>query len=489
MSEKINSDVLRSLLGNKINDILRRTTDIQRYLWEQVLAVCLYSRRALIREEHHNHRPEESSRDFYNRIQLVHCLTKLIGKDLAHQNTILQKLNEGASSYEIAEVLKPLNLKSVIRDMEALNIAFPRSHSAHYYTYWQMYLSMVNPIEIFQQLLKINLTEEDLSTLAANFFRNERKIFRLERNLNLQERLNEKLDDMYVKHAKEMHDSAEELSSYLDKLILTSIGDSTKKIMPSSPLTDISESIHKFSKHVVVNSDRDNVKIELKKNYITSLENIGQYDSLIESIRESILQETSIQSTNKYNTSLTKAIPDHQKIIQISNWQKNNSMGLVRRLDQCPRIVASIINYDLSNGRGIFDKKICTKFLNYLSVNKSRSDTVQDIAKIFRYFLYFSYLPGEVINDIHSGYDDVFQHNKNLTHEQLNPKKILPNRLMASWASDNLKQTTEMYKKIPKKIFGDSKSLIEMQIKSSQGDVTTNFPLKTQVPLPFWVNF
>lgn len=300
------------------------------------------------------------------------------------------------------------------------------------------------------------------------------------------------LSDIYHTNKEMMLAEKDKLFEHLNFYILNLFQSKSKELLCSSLHNGKSDFF--FDKYVEVTRNNKSIDIKIDKNFLDSFINIGQYDSFTKALQEKILLDKTNENSETIfqENKINKSFED--KAREISQWQKKNSIGLVKRIDQCPRIIASIINFDLKKRIGLFDKKICPDISYYINTDghKNRNEVVKGITSIIRFFLYYDYQPEDeyIIGD-RCFLVDFSSDNEKISREnlELDKEKILPCKIMEDWCNRELKKTTELFKKTPKIASYNVSEKISEQIKNSREDTKTAFPLCVEIPMPFWVKF
>ena len=481
MSEK-NIVPLQEILGAKLKEILRVSNDVHRYLWEQVIAICLYSREIYV--------IDERARDFHNRILLVHCINIRVRKP-EDRLSLLNLLESNKSSSAMIEMLRDLKLDHVIQTMEELNIAFPEKSSSYRYSYWQMYHSLSDSINVFKELLKIRVSEDFLVEMAGNYYRRklkERTILRNPSDIFSRETLSQ----LYSDNKDFMLSEKENLTRFLYSKTLKYFGQISSNIFKNHKHEINFEA--SLNSNIDIKSNKESIHIEIKKQFLESLADIGQYDALINELKKELI--TSIQS--RKNSTLSRSSVESEQstsseiiLKSISKWQKCNSALIVTKVDQCPRRIAGILKFDLENHLGIFTKEFSNNIYSYINHNnkKTRNGMTKSISTIIKLFLYYdydlsdSYIIGDRWKIIDFSSDDPSISRDNL---ELDDNKIFRSKIMEDWARPDIKNITELYKKIPRDIFSSMSKKIKGQIDTSRKESTNAFPLCEEVPMPLW---
>lgn len=483
MSEK-NIDILREILGSKIKEILRLSNDVHRYLWEQTLAICLYSREIYV--------VDERARDFHNRMLLVHCIKQVRKEE--DQLSLLNLLESNASSSAMMELLKDLGLGHIIKMMEDLYIAFPEKTSNYYYSYWKMYHSLSNSINLFKELLKINVNEKLLVEISCAYYRN--KLSHRTLNKKITDLLKfEDLGELYFNNKDFMLNERDGLTNYLYSYILNYFSKLSNDLFKNSNFYINKEDL--LDNYIDVIKGKDSIRIEINNQFLDSFIDIGQYDSIINAIKRKIITTKEDDKTSlflNHRQEQNKNISSEFILRSISQWQKKNSISLVTKIEQCPRRIAGIIKFDLEHRIGIFSTNFSNSLGSCINYNKilTRNGIVKSISTIIKLFLYYDY---DLFDDYIWGdrfYSvDFSSDTPNVSREnlELDGKRIFNSKIMKDWIGPDIKSTTELYKKIPKDIFDSISKKVKMQIDDSRKDSENSFPLCEEVPMPLWVRF
>ena len=456
MSEITFPDLKDKLGNSKVDHLLRHVTRIQQYLWEQTFALCLYSRSCYVANDH------AKAQDFAMRIRMFNALTHFnMEKNL--RVTLMEMLSRGESCPKIAGVYREAIERdhsselmeevsdSRVRELEETlamkSITFTTSQDKHPYSFMQMHMSICNPLALFQQLLLLPPPETFILEVSQTVFAQGTDPFK-------------KLTDA----------------------VLTQLEYVSRELVVNPQSNDIHQH---FQDKVRVKNKETELMITIDRSYLGAIKSIGEFDAFMEALMgtvyaaEEIAEKNSIPffqggpSTIDYSNS-------SDVLKMMSSWQYNNGMGLVKRLDGCPRILASILSFDLEHAVGLFDEKLITEPQRLNSVGNreitSRDMKVEAISGIVEDFLVGT------STDLRPTYN--------------RSKTIKLNYIMEKWTSQN-GSVVELYKKLPTHLIpgpknGSVKSpykRIAEQMANREKNPKIKLPIGSRLLMPLWSTF
>jgi hypothetical protein len=532
MSEQALSE-LKSLLGAKnVNRLLKDVRHIQQYLWEQTFALCLYSRSCYVARDQSL---EERARaqDYVQRIRMVAYLEQVSTNITEYEAAILEMLSGGYSHPKIvdwyrqkkndesektegndysAKVWRPAKTEAVQALEEGLAahaITFTQSKDTHLFSFKQMHLSLNRPLDLFQQLLCLPSPEEVIikcSKLVLNKCIN-RKGDPLFRNTESQIF---PLTEMDEDTQKTIRENSNEIFENIENAVLEVFEALSEKLLTNPQ----SNHLHThFSDQVnLVRTDTD-ICITINRSYLATVSNFGEFEAFMDALAGSIqTKHHETESTDfpflyrRQPNKTTDCLESADVLKMMATWQNANSMGIIKRLDQCPSIVASILSFDREHGVGIFDENPihATEIWEYVerSNNESRSDKVRIISDLITSFLSGS--PKKWLFGRSGGRSGDSQ-TRSLNHfmDKWVPKGENNDQ---EQSEDRYKRVTELYKKMPNdlikkpkpskavskkapKDFIAPRQRIKIQMETRKKNPNAKLPIGSKLAMPFWSAF
>ena len=183
-------------------------------------------------------------------------------------------------------------------------------------------------------------------------------------------------------------------------------------------------------------------------------------------------------------------------------WHKKLETKFIKKTDQIPKLIASIIEFDIRNQLGFCDRdfgnNILSPILNYkrISMHEVYILTTNLIKRCLYeqsgLDSYISTLNGVSIEEfVLKYYDNSKNYNFSDTKEiSGNDLEISfhRNKMMSTWANEDPSSISERFKKLPSYLKGNKISFVSDIIDQQRKVKTTNiYPIDSFFPLPLWV--
>lgn len=530
------------------NDLYSSYSSIQKIAWEQTLLLSIYSRQVYFSNKgsqlHQRAKLIDRLR-FLGRDRLKPFVLELIEKGCSSTEiiTFLLKLKENEEPTKnledeltenlstIEKLLKKIkpqlekerhsiisNANEILRDLEEKQIAFPKlKNDEHPYSYYSIYQSLTQPFSIFSKLLSIGLDIEKMDSIVLNLVRNYLKdkyknftnsllsfqIFindDFDKILNYIEtnKININFDDLniYVKSniLKTLSYYFRDVFSFIQDYKYIKIDDQGRtldNIKIPTPLSEIS----------YIHSRDDELCIIFDQNILKDLIHLGQVDSVMIGVKEKILE---ILESSYFSRENEKNIQENNanSLRKFELWHKKQHVKLIKKTDQIPKLIASIIEFDIRNQLGFCDRdfgnNILYPILNYKRISMQEVYILTtNLIKRCLYETsgldsYISTLNGVSIDEFISKYFDnsenfSYSDNKEILGDDLKIS-FYPNKMMSTWANEDQSSITERFKKLPSYLKGNNISFVSDIIDQQRKVKTTNiYPVDSFFPLPLWV--
>lgn len=555
------SQSIADMLGINLKSVEYHFQNVWKMAWEQVLLVALYSRE--------NYRIDKSGA-FSRRMALIQVIEDVKIKklnmnknneDINYFNkiysSILVKLEEGCGSNEIIEFLlhdqenDKIRIKKDISEMiEERLIAFRpiNKKDAFAYTYYSMYQSIANFTPIIQRLLALKAKDtddlkQDLDIIIRDYILKSKKFLNVNCINEAIESFNEDYIDNNMDYIEKMLEIESLKNEVIDSFYSLIINGRYEKeeynnLGLCAYINNVFEELLYKDKEITLNKsdlykkiyNEEEINFILDKNKLKEAAKLGLINEIISGIDrdiKKIIDDTSAEK--KYENSKAK-----EDFIALSNWYKENKTGLFRKIDQIPKIIAYIMNFDIVNDKYIFSERHGVN--NHIKQNKKYfiklekpSDRYIYISIIIRYCLYYNCIPmnlwlygkedkssnsfilnHEVKLEDNDDNDDKLEDEKKDNIEYANKKEleiwinkldkneneleILDGTIMKGWIdfldNNDYKKMLDRFKRKPKIIeVMQAHSLVEKQkkIKSSDIENSVEYPYGSSWPLPLWV--
>ncbi|UXD89181.1 hypothetical protein [Thalassolituus hydrocarboniclasticus] len=456
---------------------------------------------------------KEKAHNYAQRIRMVHVLERLNNNYVESAvPDMLRKLSIGYSCPSILgefrhslddeskqikgdELTSHLNrsaLKGAASDLEdalaCSSITFPKNDDRHPYSFQQMHLALSKTLPLFQQLLFLPAPEELIVSCA-------------------------------IKHIPVTREPTLPTEDEVFQQIESSVLGEFERISANLWANPRSNKIHEhFTEQVEFYLSDTSLDIRMDRAYLTSVSNFGEFEAFIDALSAGIQAELyktgKVSQFHRIRGKRSKVTLTSRDVLNtMASWQEKNSMGIVKRLDQCPSIIAAILSFDLEHRVGLFDDHLGSNggkndVLRSIGLNDttSRLGKIKIIEKLIRSFLCGK--PAVASFSIRTTPGAVYEN-----HE---PEL---NRMMENWIiKDNdrpeeknrYKTITELYKKrssyllieakpprpgqenerkTQRRQFISPKKRVYEQIEKRKNTPGTKLPVGSELAMPFWSAF
>lgn len=426
----------------------KKAESVLKHYWEQVLLLAFYAQM------------QHSNPDTQNRLKLIECLGLSEQKTPEEQQDLLLILNmleQGCSSHECYYYLKNHPdiscYQRLTRDIEQLDMHFAaKPDYFHPYRLWSIYQINKKFLRL-NELLIYNFNSLKAKQYLAPFF--EMQIHGYKPNTDtdiidcyIENKMNKMFDlksNLKVKvlsyFAYSMSYLFQELYGILDLFICKNPIE--MRIMEfDGPRKTIS-----MFDMLRMQERTQWMTISINRAYLNDLIAIGQIDTLMSSIKNRLIHEDDYQP--RPNPENAVRIAAHRIEVMAKRWERTRS-PLFNRLDQIPKLLATIFLYDFKQSTSYFSKFVNTEDPHKFSLVQ-QYNAVTNILK---------QLPSSAIID--------------------------------AWQSHAEPRLSERFKHLPVnskkntiKIFDDLFKIINEQMNKGESDPTL-FDLVDGFPPPFW---
>lgn len=529
-------------LGLNRKELYGAYNSLNKIVWEQVLLISIYSRQVYATDQ---------ANQFHQRLKLIHRLKFVDLKIL--QPFILELIESGCGSREITSFLLKLiesqdtknereelteNLTIVekllvkitpkferegssiiieadriLNYLEDKQIAFSKVINEHPYSYYSMYKVLSDPLSIFSKMLSFDPSEEEFDNIVLRLL--NQYIQNLERENPF---LNIKKTSSWLPY--KFHDTFETLLKYAEdnKLVINS--DDLNIYIKSGILEEISYiSRHVFSfiqdYNYFENQERtdlltpiiseiskiyskdDELSIIFDQNILKDLIHLGQVDSIMGGVKEKILEFLDSPYRNQRNKKNIREA-NANALRKLELWYKKLDTKFIKKTDQIPKLIASIIEFDIRNKLGFctfdFGSNVLDPILNY------HRTSMQEIyiltTNLIKRCLYeksgiSSYKSTLNGVDIDKFISEYYKLNTSNNKQELDnhPKISLHNnRMMHIWVNEDPSSINDRFKKLPPYLKKNKITFVFNIIEQQRKFKTTNiYPVDSVFPLPLWV--
>lgn len=490
------NQIYKKTLGINPKELINSFHSIHKMAWEQVLLLAFYGRQQYFMGA--------ESRDFHQRVKLIHAATytpELMGR-------VLVKLQEGVGSNEIIKMLLDgaeesgllAKEKTLLRKIEESNIAFSRCDKKYIYSYYSLYKILNNPIDIFQSLLYITNIDNNFDSIIASYLESYLSQKMLLSRFNHQSLKTSLTFDELIKYIEEneVKINKEEFSSFVKSGIANRLGEHLQRVFNGLSYQNLTEKKnHKaesiFSEMCSLSNNKDDFTLSFDKKALEHLVGLGQIDGIVEGVKSEIIKAVKKGVSNRVfgvedETDYSKAFDD------LSLWYSTSNTGIVRKLEQVPRLIASVIEFDIRNELGFCSRDIGFISLGEINHRLSSQDNYRVSTGFINHCLFnngspYDFNEASFIRKSVGKFLKIPEEN-NLINKDEGEFGLLPNLLMASWADQELQPMIERFKKLPRYLKGKKIDSVEQYITKQlrvSRDEASPYPINSLFPLPLWV--
>jgi len=377
-SEKPSDSTIRSNLKNlkirptDIEDIVRDAQNTYKMVFEQVFLVMRYVR-YLIEDE----RNALAVGGRMNFLMTVFKLQENADDEILDniRKSILQKLEQNVGSNDIIAYLQTLDSgesNAILRGMQENGVAFAPieyvrgQDLSRSYPYYDMYMCLQYPLDIFKMLLRQNNHEaSDIERLIYYKIKSyadyvNPKGTRLQSIPKSQYQHILKLDiennfakivDEYTPHNKDSilsevrSDIAIKLGRWATEVFAKISNPSYGKTKNEPGQKQIT-----FDDSFKINIGSDRTIIDIQSGLVENLNKINQLDDLFDSIKLAVKAKLKSQKVSGRPHQAEDRFNNESALADISAWYDRYSTEMFRRIDQIPKAIVSIIYFDLEKG-------------------------------------------------------------------------------------------------------------------------------------------
>jgi len=531
------------------NELYNSYSAAQKIVWEQALLLSIYTRQVYFSDKGNQlhqrakliHRLQFSGREklkpfvleliengcsnteiisFLLKLKENEKMEKSSEDDLKENSGIVEKfLKKIKPQFEKESRAIILNENEILRDLEEKQIAFPTvKNNQHPYSYYSMYKSLTDPFLIFGKILSVDLSLDGLDNQVLYWIRDYLKNKKINLSTNLfsiteyfEKDSFEKILDhinsnnfninfyelsVYVKYGilKFLSYYARDVFSFIQNYKYVEVKEEDLHIdfikMPT-PLSEISH----------INFFDNELAIIFEKNTLKDLIHLGQIDSIMDGVKDQILQMLEDYYSPRMNEKNIKE-NNAQALKDLGLWHKKQENKFIKKTDQIPKLIASIIEFDIRNQLGFCDRdfgnNVLSPILNYKRI--SMQEVYILTTNLIKRCLYeqsgldsyISTLNGVSIEEFISKYSDNsenynYSDTKEISGDDLKIS-FYRNKMMSTWANEDPSSISERFKKLPSYLKGNRINFVSDIIDQQRKVKTTNiYPIDSFFPLPLWV--
>jgi hypothetical protein len=533
LKEKFDIDG-KSLIKNYINT--------QKLAWEQILLLSIDCR-----QRGYNSELYEGCEDFLSKMKLI-TLTEGVcysnksdeeeSPDFELLEFVLKILDNNDGVIELTKQLlfkskdddNQKKIESLLYQIESNRISFA-SYPARQisksippiYSNYAMYVALYRPTQLFRPLLNITqlskteLLIEGFISSIKEYISSEYSRYVFDNNKEHNNLLNEtkKIKDIatlkkFLTEYPTAINNKDFSNNFLAK-IMKHISDNValtfkQVIIPKleEPRADLNKTL--FQDLCRVEIGNNEVNMNFNHNALKNIINLGQLDTLIDEVR-SKLEEKILGSNTNFRRGHNIVPDDYSTSLSVLGaWYQHCQTGLFRKFEDIPRLIASILVFDIRHKIGMFGAssyaipdKLNNKELALLTTDIIRNCLHNDVP--FEHFIDITF--GNRFNlSICSDKNENIEQKLKKANELLQKRgrKIigenmfgdfdkLPNSFMETWAANiKIQPTLERIKKLVdfKKVGKRTLSASNLVMTQRSKGHKYTYPINTNFPLPLW---
>lgn len=505
-----------SELGLNKRELHGQALNTWKMMWEQILILALYARQQYFKES-------AEAENFQQRIKMIHLLSceyasknnsnLSFDKDIREifQKT-LDLIEDECGSTKIIEFLLDeetstlqTSKKCILSKMEEAKIAFsPMPH--HYtrdYSYYSLYSILHNPIFFISKLLSISepdehvITNTVITTIYDYLCQNKRFLMGIRTGNpfeNFKDKPLQEKERIIIENFSFLKDK-QQIKKLIQGQIAEFIGKDVQKTFNqlSDPFFSEHDQENKFFASIVeIDSDTETFKISVDKKAFVNLMNLNQLDELALVMKSELKKYAQNKNGRTRISGIENRLDQAAALEKISDWYSHSNTGLFTRADQIPKIIVSILEFDIRYFKGMFDPEL--GFNKTMLTAKQKPYSQLQAKEI--YMLVSAYIRNRLYyNDKRDDRDSM--HGwllDGLVNRTFDGILLHPNRMMEAWVGfeseleqqkmlDRFKRMSPYLKvKNPKMV----ESLIQDQKNKGNDESAPPYPLNSFFPLPLW---
>ncbi|MBB1434302.1 hypothetical protein H5201_08270 [Pseudoalteromonas sp. SG43-6] len=523
----------KSLIKNYINT--------QKLAWEQVLLLAIDCR-----QRGYNSELYEGCEGFLSKMKLIALTEKICcsnenykedSPDFELLEFVLNMLDNNNGVMKLTKQLlfkskeeeNPEKIILLLSQIENNRISFSGASTSMMqrqpsptYSHYAMYVALYRPTQLFRQLLNITqLSKTELLVKAfissfKEYIRNEysRYGFNDNENSNLlyeaQKIKNITTLKVFLTEYPTTIDNKDVSKNFLAK-IMEHISNNVALTFKQVTIPKLEEPREKLNKTVFqelckVAVESNEVNMNFNLNFLKNLINLGQLDTIVDEVR-SKLEDNILGSNTNYRRGHAIVPDDYSTSFSaLGTWYQNCQTELFRKFEDIPRLIASILVFDIRHKIGIFDggsypifAKLNNKELALLTTGIIENCLYMDVP--FEHFIDITF-GSRFSFSINNDRDENIEQKLKKANEFLQERGWgiikegmtgdfckLPNSFMEVWAVNvETKPTLERIKKlvnfekVGKRRLNASNLIMAQQRKGRE----YTYPINTNFPLPLW---
>lgn len=509
-----------SAFGLNQREFSDQTLNAWKMMWEQLLMNAIYARQQYMQSNQSN------ADNFHQRMKMVHLLNReyryRAGSNLSFDKDIpeifhkvLALIEDECGSTKIIEFLLDeedsqfqTSKKRILSQMEQAKIAFSPNGSDYKrsYSYYSLYEILHDPIFYISKLMSIPVPDKQvIHTTVVNTtydYLAQNRFILLSRNENPIEKLSKSTEDkeQIILENLSFLEGKEDIKNLIKGQIADFIGKDVSKVfnLLSDPFYNEGNPQNKlFTSVFTIRPDADAFNISLDRKALINLMNLNQLDELAFVMKSEIKKAVLNKNQRTRNFGIETKVDQASALEKISEWYIKTQTGLFNRADQVPKLIASILEFDIRYFKGMFDPDfgfdrslLTKKHKNVYSPLQAKEIYLFVSAYIRNYLYYDDQRPER--NSLNGWLID------HLVERDFSEVSFHRNRMMEVWGTfEDEKQHRKMldrFKRMPAyldpqhKDYTEISYLINKQKELGNDENAPPYPLNSFFPLPLWAS-
>ena len=541
------SDTIKSNLKHlnirpkDVDDISKDAQNAYKMVFEQVLLVMRYVRQLMMQEQNHlaiNGRMNLLFTIFESQNELDQEELEKI------QRGVLQKLEENVGSNDVIAYLQSLGSKAstyMLIKMQENGVAFaPARYTIsgqtlpRLYAYYDMYTCLQHPLELFEKLLSQNIHDEkkverliyDKIKYHADSLNpkgsgsqamiihkdmpeeKQQHIFELSKKGNFAQIIkvySSANKDIILQEIRSK--LAIELGEWASDIFARISNPSYSRLLASKPWSKKLT----FNNFFDISHDLGNTVISLDSGLVNNLHKINQLDDLFDSLKLALKAKLS-SHTGGRPWIKEQSINNEDALANISAWYDRYSTGMLRKIDQIPKAIASIIYCDLKNHspslkNAVSDAEILRNAYgdSQKEINEKRASPVRERNLLLTFIISLNLYLRDDENKTNR--EDLVRRVKRNDIKSIDTLGTFNNSIMSSWSIFNHNEDGSLdadfgldeqgrmmyrFKTIPvffkKNATTELSELLGMILGQASTENPAPFPYNSAFPWPLWIH-
>lgn len=342
-------ELCQQRLGVRRSEYLSSLSEGKQMMWEQVLLLMLYARSRYTTGQ------RQSVSHFHARISLLRLAARQDGNMLLTLTT--RWLDQGKGLVAIVEELNQIqqakpelkaSIQRFIRECEQEQIVFSAvaPGSELLYSHYAIYVALVQPVSLFQQLLSEETPERIFDQLLRNFL--QERVWMPTTRVTAEGQLEletaqpslETLLQHFTRNGEDTVHFGKAVERYqaevMEKLFSRF---SCPETSANYHLSSQSELIEKLC--VVSQNSNESVQLTLGRKRVESFLLMGQSDEIVQALSECL----KVNLGKRLNIKRQGAAVAGS--VALGKWYRHVTSGLLRGRSQIPALVAAIMDFDI----------------------------------------------------------------------------------------------------------------------------------------------